>query len=65
MSSHLNGHLETHINGKFECDLCKKIFKTTKTLIAHKQQQHTDVHKFVCDVCKKGFAFKAKYKVRE
>lgn len=63
MMSHLNGHMETHSNAKLACDMCPKLFTTSKTLSAHRRQVHTTDHQYLCNVCGKGFTFSTKFKV--
>ncbi|KAJ8877736.1 hypothetical protein PR048_022191 [Dryococelus australis] len=40
--------------GNFECDICKRIFKT-KTGLRHHVATHTGEYKFCCDYCGRGF----------
>ena len=51
-------HMSSHSSsGKtLPCELCKQLFKTTKSLFAHYKEQHTDrQRKHVCELCGKSF----------
>ncbi|XP_063240084.1 zinc finger protein 845-like isoform X3 [Bacillus rossius redtenbacheri] len=44
----------TRQTSNFECDICKRVFKT-KTGLRHHVASHTGEYKFCCDYCGRGF----------
>ncbi|KAJ9584525.1 hypothetical protein L9F63_021135 [Diploptera punctata] len=52
----LRNHELRHIREKdsFECDICKRVFKT-KTGLRHHVAVHTGEYKYCCDYCGRGF----------
>ena len=53
--------VQTENNGKFECDICGKLYKHKQSLATH-QRIHTGNLPFVCDVCGKCFSCKSRLK---
>jgi hypothetical protein len=51
-------HMSVHRSSvrSLPCELCKHLFKNTKSLFAHYKEKHTDrERKHVCDLCGKSF----------
>ncbi|KAK5640594.1 hypothetical protein RI129_011405 [Pyrocoelia pectoralis] len=53
-------HEKVHSTGeKFECDICLKALKHSKSLYQHKKMMHNNSKKFRCEECNKTFTSKA------
>ena len=55
----IDSHIKTHGTKRYECNICKKTFKSNYGLKDHINKGHVEVEKsFKCDICSRNFVTK-------